>query len=342
MVVSCKTLNRNFEKGIQLLNEYFNNVIFEENKILEILKKVKNNMKTSFINNGYNLVFSRLKSYFNQTGQINEQTHGLEYYNFLENLIKNYDNEKTNLLNTINQIYKKIFNSHNLIIALNCEKENKNKNLEILKHLKINNYIHKENNYKFNPENKTEGIHSQTLVNYVGLGFNLEELNFKYTGKLLAIKHLLRYGFLWKEIREKGGAYGIIIDINTNADFLLCSYRDPNIETTYKTFNKIPEILQKTKLSQTELKNLIIGTLTKFDTFFNPQVQGNIAFSNYLKGINYEILKQEREDILNLTNDDINLIGNILELALSNAKKCAFGTKKLIEKSHEFQKIKKI
>ena len=55
----------------------------------------------------------------------------------------------------------------------------------------------------------------------------------------ILLSHLLRTGFLWEEIRMKGGAYGASAN-NSGLEkiFTLTSYRDPNVARTLNSFAK--------------------------------------------------------------------------------------------------------
>ena len=83
-----------------------------------------------------------------------------------------------------------------------------------------------------------EGFKTQSDVQYVGLGANFRDLGYDFSGKLLVLKHILEYDYLWNYVRVKGGAYGSKLLISVAGDIVFASYRDPNLQETYKNYKK--------------------------------------------------------------------------------------------------------
>ena len=58
------------------------------------------------------------------------------------------------------------------------------------------------------PSLKNEGFKTASQVQYVSLAGDYREKGFEYTGALEVLQVIFSYGYLWENIRVKGGAYG--------------------------------------------------------------------------------------------------------------------------------------
>ena len=72
-----------------------------------------------------------------------------------------------------------------------------------------------------------------------------------YNGSFEVLRSYLGNEFLHENIRARGGAYGCfpILDSISGA-FAFVSYRDPNVASTFKTFNDIPNAIKNISLSE--------------------------------------------------------------------------------------------
>ena len=55
---------------------------------------------------------------------------------------------------------------------------------------------------------KNEAFKTASQVQYAALAGNYKEKGFEYTGALEVLQVIFSYGYLWENIRVKGGAYG--------------------------------------------------------------------------------------------------------------------------------------
>lgn len=69
-------------------------------------------------------------------------------------------------------------------------------------------------------------------IQYVARSGNYRTAGFSYTGALRILKVILGYGYLWENVRVKGGAYGCMGGFGMQGDTYFVSYRDPHLERT--------------------------------------------------------------------------------------------------------------
>ena len=137
-------------------------------------------------------------------------TGGITYYHFLEEITKNFESRKQEVIGKLKEICRKIFTKDNLLISYTAGKDGFYNLEEAMKKLTDKLYEGGGQIYPFSwiKGNKNEGFKTSSQVNYVARCGNFKEKGFQYTGALRILKVMLSYDYLWLNIRVKGGAYG--------------------------------------------------------------------------------------------------------------------------------------
>ncbi|MFW6285822.1 MAG: insulinase family protein [Nanoarchaeota archaeon] len=330
--LETKFLNENLNKINHIIEEITNNVQFSSNKIKEILQRIKSTYEIKFIEQGHLIAYLKNQSKVTDFDSYNEKIKGISYYNFICNLLNNFDIKENEIINNIKETYKKIFNKNNLIILITTDL---NKN-DLLNFKKIN--IKEEKleifnfNFTKNPKNSAFIIPSQ--ISYNCKGYNYKKLGFEYKGEYHVLNNYLRYKYLWENIRMKGGAYGGGGIINRNGTFTIFSYRDPRIKGTYDDYDKIFEHIKKLNLSQKEIKQYIIGSISNFDEPLKPHEEGFKKCLEYIQGITYDDLKKERKELLTANLDKLQKISIIINEVINKQNNyCTIGNENSINKN---------
>ena len=79
------------------------------------------------------------------------------------------------------------------------------------------------------------------------------------------------YGYLWENVRVKGGAYDCMSSYGYAGNVYFCSYRDPNLNKTNDVYNGIPEFLRNFNESDRDILKYIIGTVSNLDRPRTPK-----------------------------------------------------------------------
>ncbi|MFC3832655.1 insulinase family protein [Deinococcus rufus] len=122
---------------------------------------------------------------------------------------------------------------------------------------------------------------------------------------LLVLSRLLRSGYLLKEIREKGGAYGGGAGFDTREGvFTMSSYRDPNVRRTFEVFRDARQFLN-TELGQQELTEAILSASKLLDPLTSPDTIGRMRFFGDQAGYTPEVQEAYKARLLAVTLDDL-------------------------------------
>jgi Zn-dependent M16 (insulinase) family peptidase len=146
---------------------------------------------------------------------------------------------------------------------------------------------------------------------------------------LLLLAQQLSYGYLWNEIRVKGGAYGARAAYEPfRGVFTLWSYRDPNVTDTFCAYAGLAGHVEKEMdLSPAGVEQAIIGTVKALDQPVRPAAAAGVALSRFLGGEDDRFRADFRSRLLRLTADEIRGAAARLFAGLENSPACALSSR---------------
>ena len=322
--VSAKALVRNLEQLCDLLQSIITSSDFSDKKRLqELIAECKATWDAEFFARGQNIVIVRLLSYFSARGKYADKGQ-LEYYRFLDKLVKtDFEIIKENLEKTV----AILFNKRGLFVSYCCEIEDKETVESCLMKIQavLSDKEVQKQNYLFAPENKKEGIITSAQVQYVAMGGNFKKDGHAFTGAMRVLENIMRYDYLWNNIRVKGGAYGANAKFDYNGDSFFNSYRDPNLTETLQIFSEMPAYLEAFSADEREMTKYVIGTISIMDRPLTPYLELEFVAGNYLRGISYQTRQQERDEVIDCTKEDIQNLKIVLQDMLAHKYYCVLG-----------------
>lgn len=167
---------------------------------------------------------------------------------------------------------------------------------------------------------------------------------FEYTGALEVLKVIMSYDYLWTNIRVKGGAYGCMCGFsNVSGNGYFTSYRDPNLKETNNIYEKAYDYLKNFSIDERDMTKYIIGTISNIDTPRTPRTNGTVSMGAFLTGITQEDLQKQRDEILNVTQEDIRNLAGIVKAIMDDHNLCVIGSEKKIEENKAlFHEVKNL
>lgn len=188
---------------------------------------------------------------------------------------------------------------------------------------------------------KNEGFLTAGQVQFVARTGNYRKAGLPYTGALRILKVALSYDYLWINIRVKGGAYGCMSGFGVMGDSYFASYRDPNLGATNEIYEGVTDYVKNFHVDERDMTKYVIGTISDIDTPLTPSLQGSRGLSAWYSGVTDEMLKKEREEILNATVEDIRALAPITKAILETGAVCVVGNEDKIKADSEiFKEIK--
>ena len=246
--IDVKVLYDNIDNAFDLLKEIISfTILNNEKRLLEIIKETKSRTQMYLTSAGHSAAVSRATSYFSEVGRYNEVTTGISYFRFIQGLESDFDNVKTELIEKLEKLMFAIFRKENLIVSFTSDEQGldtlKGRLVPFVEQLKQEPTEKVTENFELHQLN--EGFKTSGQVQYVARAGNYIDAGYEYTGALEVLKVILSYGYLWNNIRVKGGAYGAMCGFSRlNGNSFFTSYRDPNLKETNEVYNGIYEYLR--------------------------------------------------------------------------------------------------
>ena len=296
-------------------------------------------LESKFKNAGHAFVARRISSYYNPQSKLASYHSEYEFYLFIMDLLNNFESKSSEIINQLNIVSNLIFSSTRVLINfVGSEEEYSNYKKDISVYTdKLYNDTEKQDGFTldFETPGYSEGFYFDSLVQYVGLGYNIDN----YSGSHLVLRHILSLDYLWNNIRVKNGAYGSGAIFNAFGDFNLWSYRDPNLKETLDIYYNIDKYIKNFISDDKEMNKYIIGTLNTLDVIMSPSALATYSLNLYLTNSPFTKYDEIVEEIKNTNVDDINKLSSNFANMKDKAYVCVLGSKeKILSNSDLFNK----
>lgn len=350
--VRTKVLEKQIKNALRLLAEMMFKTIFKDEKHLrEVVAESRSRLKVSIMASGNQAAALRVNACMSESAWVSDYSTGIGYYDYLVRLDENFDEEKEKLIKGCEELVKAIFKKDKLIISCTCADEGLNLVKEamqtFLKEFEKFKQEAQENvtlsclkQYVPDVSAGREAFTTPAKIQYVASGGSFEGVNADL-GVLKVVQHLLNYGYLWNEVRVKGGAYGVRCNFTREKQWCFSSYRDPNLVSTLDAYKGAADYLEGYEADEREITKTIIGTISGMDMPLSPSMKGNRSMAAYFKKIAFEVLQKERDSVLSCSIEDIQKAADVIRAAFENSNICVIGNEKHIKDDADiFEKIR--
>ena len=242
------------------------------------------------------------------------------------------------LIEKLKDTARQLFTKDNILVAYTADEEGYGRLPVELRTFKAGLLEGSGKKYAFSFEagNRNEGYKTASQVNYVARcgSFADKTVNgrsLSYTGALRVLKVIMNYEYLWMNLRVKGGAYGCMSSFGRSGEGYMVSYRDPNMAKTNEIYEGIPDYLRGFSIDERDMTKYVIGTISDVDTPLTPSLKGSRNLSAYLSGVTDDMIQQEREEILDVTQEDIRNLADIVQAVLDTGALCVIGNDEQIK-----------
>lgn len=328
---SVKVLYEKLDFAFSILTEILTGSKLEDEKRLgEILEETRSRARMKLEGGSHGAAVGRSASYFSASASFNDRTGGIGYYQFLEEVCSRYSKEpdyRKELIGRLKTTAGRLFTAENMLVSYTADEEGYGRLPECLKSFKESLPEGDGTRYpfQFTPGLRNEGFTTASQVNYVARCGSFAGKGLAYTGALRVLKVIMNYEYLWMNLRVKGGAYGCMSSFGRSGDGYLVSYRDPNLGATNQVYEGIPDYLRNFTIDERDMTKYVIGTISDVDTPLTPSLKGSRNLSAYMSGVTFQMIQKERDEILDVTQEDIRGLADILEAVLETGALCVIG-----------------
>ena len=347
-----------FDIMSKLLGE---SVFVDTDRINMLINEVKVDSEVSILSSGHIAAMNRAGVNIDLSSSIKDKIRitGIAHYRFLNEFLKKYKENSSLFNETFTLLYKKLY-TKKVFFDVSMNKKYYNEVVRAFKDFnkmfiltkmrnifteideeKLNENLNKIRNIiKFDDFEKTEkkeAIVTSGDVNFVALANNYDKENF--SGKVVFLKTLFNYEYLWTNIRVLGGAYGCMSAFTRNARYFFGSYRDPNLLKTMDTYYGIYEYLKKSDIPTETLERYVIGAAAIYEKPISIVERHKLNVFSYYTNLTDEMYNKERFELIHIKKEDIDSLSNIFN-NIKESEACAIiSEKSLKEAEKEFGKI---
>lgn len=337
-IVKSKVLSQNIEELCILINEILTLSKFDNGKrIKEVIQETKSKLKRYIVNAGNRIAMIRAGSCFSKAKKYMDMVRGAQYYEFLCEIEKSFDEKYNEIEEALIKVYKSIFNKNNLIISFTGEEEyfkNLTSNLGIILNNLTNENV-ESFDISFQPSNRVEAIITSTNVQYVVKAFNCNKFGYSYSGKMKVLQNILDCEYLYPRVRLNGGAYGCYMSLDNSGNIYFYSYRDPNLMGTIETYNEADLFIKEIDYPLGSMENFIIGAVGQLEKPLTQEAKGDSAVKNYICGITNEDIQKEKDELLSTSIEDIKNFANMIKKGMEENCCCVVGNEMKIADNKE-------
>lgn len=347
VMVSAKILCEKLTFAFDMIGEILLTSKLENEKRLgEILDETKSRLRMKLEHSFHSTAVGRAASYISPAAAFNDCTGGIGYYQFLEDAAARYGSDgdfRRELIRKLRETAKRLFTADNLLVSYTADQEGYDRLPAALAAFaaRLPRTKAPRCDFGFQPRLAQEGFTTASQVNYVARCGSFSGAGLAYTGALRVLKVILNYDYLWMNLRVKGGAYGCMSGFGRTGDCYLVSYRDPALEATNQVYEGIPEYLRGFTVDDRDMTKYVIGTISEIDAPLTPSQKGARNLAAFLTGVTDGMLQQEREEILDVTQEDIRALAGHVQAVLDTGALCVIGNAgKVREAENLFKEVK--
>ena len=349
--VKTKTLAGRIKDTVRLMAEMmFKTVFTDEKHLREVVAETRSRLKVRLMSAGHQAAVSYSMAGITVDGWYNDYSMGIGYYDYLVKLDENFDGEKEKLIKGCEELVKAMFKKENMLISCTCDDEDYAKFEEAMSSFigKLDDFEKKNKadvstleKYRPDVKYRKTAFSTPAEIQYAAVSGSYKDVPDVNDGAMTVTRHLLSYGYLWNEVRVKGGAYGVMCKFTRDGSGSFVSYRDPNLSATYEVYKKAADYLATYEADEREVTKTIIGTISGLDTPLTPAMDGKRSMNIYLTKTPLEVLQKERDQILACTKEDIRKTADAVRKVADAENICVIGNEQHIkDEASMFEVIK--
>ena len=312
MQVSSSALNSKLDSVVKLTDKILLHSKYEDKNVIEkIVKQIKTSAAEGIAASGHSAAIGRSSAYINAEAAISEYVDGIESYLKIKELALGFDKMADGLVAALTLVASRIFTKKRLTVFYTGSE-----NSDFIRSLIS---VFPEGcdfvrGSKIKPFGKRcEGILIPATVAYAAKVGPSSKDGETSSGALGVIRSVLSYGYLWGAIRVQGGAYGAGFIKRKNGTAGFYTYRDPNPARSVGCFDGSAEFLRGFAESGADITSFIIGAIGDSEPLITPKVLSALSMGTYLRGDTFEKRVKERDEMLNITKEDILRIADVIE-----------------------------
>lgn len=336
LLVSAGTLSEKIDALASIPREVWADTIFEDtDRMRDVLTQLKIGMEQTFITAGHQAALGRALSYVSPAAVISEQLGGVDFYRFLRDLLDHFDERTGELCDKLRELQQRIFTSTATVASFTGSDEDYARYWAAAGTLGLApRTAPAKELYVPMPEDKHEAFVIPSDVCYLGQSTDPRALGIGTDGSWGVAANALSYGYLWNEIRVKGGAYGCGFRAAADRQLAFYTYRDPAIDPSIDRIAGAGAWLGELDTDRDTFEGYIVSTVSSNDAPVKPYALTKRLNGAYFSKRTPGYREQLRSEMLATTPKRLRELGSDVAQVAEKAPRCVFGGREIIEASN--------
>lgn len=336
LLVSAGALSEKIDALASIPREVWAETIFEDtDRMRDVLTQLKIGMEQTFITAGHQAALGRALSYVSPAAVISEQLGGVDFYRFLRDLLDHFDERTGELCDKLRELQQRIFTSTGTVASFTGSDEDYARYWTAAGTLGLApRTAPAKELYVPMPEDKHEAFVIPSDVCYLGQSTDPRALGIATDGSWGVAANALSYGYLWNEIRVKGGAYGCGFRAAADRQLAFYTYRDPAIDPSIDRIAGAGAWLGALDTDRDTFEGYIVSTVSGNDAPVKPYALTKRLNGAYFSKRTPGYREQLRSEMLATTPERLRELGSDVAQVAEKAPRCVFGGREIIEASN--------
>lgn len=335
LLVSAGALSEKIDALASIPREVWAETIFEDtDRMRDVLTQLKIGMEQTFITAGHQAALGRALSYVSPAAVISEQLGGVDFYRFLRDLLDHFDERTGELCDKLRELQQRIFTSTGTVASFTGSDEDYARYWAAAGTLGLApRTAPAKELYVPMPEDKHEAFVIPSDVCYLGQSTDPRALGIATNGSWGVAANALSYGYLWNEIRVKGGAYGCGFRAVADRQLAFYTYRDPAIDPSIDRIAGAGAWLGELDTDRDTFEGYIVSTVSSNDAPVKPYALTKRLNGAYFSKRTPGYREQLRSEMLATAPERLRELGSDVAQVAEKAPRCVFGGREIIEAS---------
>lgn len=336
LLVSAGALSEKIDALASIPREVWAETIFEDtDRMRDVLTQLKIGMEQTFITAGHQAALGRALSYVSPAAVISEQLGGVDFYRFLRDLLDHFDERTGELCDKLRELQQRIFTSTGTVASFTGSDEDYARYWAAAGTLGLApRTAPAKELYVPMPEDKHEAFVIPSDVCYLGQSTDPRALGIATDGSWGVAANALSYGYLWNEIRVKGGAYGCGFRAAADRQLAYYTYRDPAIDPSIDRIAGAGAWLGELDTDRDTFEGYIVSTVSSNDAPVKPYALTKRINGAYFSKRTPGYREQLRSEMLATAPERLRELGSDVAQVAEKAPRCVFGGREIIEASN--------
>ena len=328
MEVRMVSLASRKEEAAQLLSQILTDTVFADKGLLkDILNQSMMQLQMQFAGAGHMYAKKRALAMVSGADAVRETISGSTYIRYIKDQCAAGDDRLEALLDQFKSMSQKAFVQERMVISVSD-------NAPELADLFLQTIPHGTASVPtaFEPMPVAQlGLPIPAAVGFAAKASNIHAHGRSFHGSSHVLSNILRFAYLWNEIRVQGGAYGC--GFASQADGTVCfhTYRDPQPGRSLGVFDRAADFIRTYCAETEDLTPMILGAMASADPLMNTEMKLVLAEKRYIEGTTYEDICRIRRELIGTTKEDLLALTAVLEDIASDDAVCVVAGQPLLD-----------